>query len=220
VRLALGRTAAQDALDVGAEADVEHPVGLVEHDVADVIQRQGAARQVVEHTAGRADDDGRPAPDLDELLVEALTTIDGHGAAVGAGREPGSLFGDLHDQLTGRRQDQRLGTGLIVVAPLIHEGQEEGGGLPGAGLGLSNDIASAEGFRDERRLDRGGFEVARAVERRQQLGAKGKRVETARGLHGRCGRQTRLQINESNRTKRVVLNILLSSLNPFRRPVQ
>ena len=41
----------------GAEADVEHPVGLVEHDVADLVERQRAAVQVVEHAAGRADDE-------------------------------------------------------------------------------------------------------------------------------------------------------------------
>ena len=56
-RLPLLRAAAQDALDVRPEADVEHAVGLVEDDVADVVERQGAARQVVEHPARRADDD-------------------------------------------------------------------------------------------------------------------------------------------------------------------
>ena len=78
----------------------------------------------------------------------------------------------------------------------IHEGQEEGGGLARAGLGLAENVASAEGFRDEGGLNRGGFAIAGAVERRQQFGAEGKRVEADLRLLEKCGRQTYLQMNK------------------------
>ena len=49
----------------GPEADVEHAVGLVEHDVADAVEVQGAAGQVIEHAARGADDE------IDALLQGA-----------------------------------------------------------------------------------------------------------------------------------------------------
>ena len=85
-RLPLRRAAAEDALDVGPEADVEHAVGLVEDDVADVVERQRAARQVVEDAAGRADDEIDAAPkSRSSLLLEALAAVDGHTVAGGVG---------------------------------------------------------------------------------------------------------------------------------------
>ena len=42
------RDLAKDSLDVGAEADVEHPVGLVEDDVEDVAQVERTSLDVVD----------------------------------------------------------------------------------------------------------------------------------------------------------------------------
>ena len=47
----------EDALDVLEEAEVEHLVGLVEHDVAAGVQHQRVARDEVEHAADGADHD-------------------------------------------------------------------------------------------------------------------------------------------------------------------
>ena len=170
------RAAAQDAFDVGPEADVEHAVGLVEDDVADVVQRQGAAA-----TGGRAR--GRacrrrcrqPLLQLRQLLAEALAAVDRHGAAVaGCGDSLRGLLGDLDDQFARRGQDEGLRAGLVVVAPGVEEGQQERGGLAGAGLGLADDVAAGEGFGDEGGLNRGGFAVAGAVESGQQVGERGR----------------------------------------------
>src|SRR3982750_1936407 len=54
-RLALLRQVAQDALQVGQEADVEHPVGLVEHHVLDLVQHAVLGLDVVEQAAGGGD---------------------------------------------------------------------------------------------------------------------------------------------------------------------
>ena len=42
-RLALARTRLDDPVDGRAEAHVEHPVGLVEHEHADRVELEGAA---------------------------------------------------------------------------------------------------------------------------------------------------------------------------------
>ena len=46
----------EDPPDVGHEAHVEHPVGLVEDDGGYVAEAQGALAEVVEDTSGGADD--------------------------------------------------------------------------------------------------------------------------------------------------------------------
>ena len=52
-------SAAQDLLDLRAEAHVEHPVGLVEHEDRDVLDRDEAAVHQVLQPARRGDDDLR-----------------------------------------------------------------------------------------------------------------------------------------------------------------
>ena len=58
--LARGGQLAEDPLDVGPKPDVEHPVGLVEDDVDDVAEIERPPLDVVEHAAGRADDQVDP----------------------------------------------------------------------------------------------------------------------------------------------------------------
>ena len=108
-RLPLLRAAAQDLLDVGAEADVEHAVGLVEDDVADAVERQRAAARWSRTRPGRADDDG-------DALASARRAAGGsagrrRSARSGNAGSGASLLAssrDLDDQLAGRRQDEGL----------------------------------------------------------------------------------------------------------------
>ncbi len=77
---------AQNALDVGAKADVEHAVGFVEHDVDDVAQIKRSSFDVVENAAGRADHDVDAASQganlaLDRLAAEGTAHADCRPAA-------------------------------------------------------------------------------------------------------------------------------------------
>ena len=75
----------EDALDVGTEPDVEHPVGLVEDDMHDLTHEEGAAFHVVEHPAGRTDHDLDAAAQRPELPLDRLAAVDAanrHIAAV------------------------------------------------------------------------------------------------------------------------------------------
>ena len=56
-RLPVGRQHRQDLLDVVEEAQVEHAVGLVEHERADAAEVELLALGQVEQAAGRTDDD-------------------------------------------------------------------------------------------------------------------------------------------------------------------
>src|SRR5262249_171928 len=83
--LPFARAVTPNPLDIGPEADVEHPVGLVEDDVADVVKGQRSAGQVVQDTARCADNDGGATLQLHQLLADALAAVDGDGPAVPAG---------------------------------------------------------------------------------------------------------------------------------------
>ena len=144
----------EDPLDVGAEPDVEHPVGLVEDDVEDVAQVERPPLDVVEDAARGADDD-----------VDARAA--GPGAAARSARRrrcrrwrrrwPWASFceldDDLLDQFAGRRQDDGLGASAARFEHL-DERDAERGGLAGAGLGLADDVEAVEGLGDEGGLDR------------------------------------------------------------------
>ncbi|GAB7304488.1 hypothetical protein MAFF212519_23670 [Clavibacter michiganensis] len=70
--MAHGRGLREELLDVGEEPEVEHLVGLVEHHLAHVLEREQALAHEVEETARRADDDLRAGLELLDLPSYAL----------------------------------------------------------------------------------------------------------------------------------------------------
>ena len=103
------RGAGQDRLDVLGEAHLEHLVGLVEHQEAQLGQVQGALLQVVHDPAGGADHDVHAAAQGGELDAVPLAAVDRQHVQAGQVRGvPLEGLGDLERQLTGRRQHQRL----------------------------------------------------------------------------------------------------------------
>jgi len=66
---------------------------------------------VVEHPSGGTDDDVDAARERPELLLDRLAAVDPADLDVLAVRELLQLDDDLLDELTGRRQDDRLGPG-------------------------------------------------------------------------------------------------------------
>jgi hypothetical protein len=73
------RGTSEDALDVVAEADVEHPVDLVEHRDADVVEAEVPALDHVQHAPGGADDDLGPLREAVGLGLDLLPAVDGAG---------------------------------------------------------------------------------------------------------------------------------------------
>ncbi len=133
---------ADDLADVGDEAHVEHPVGLVQDEDLDLGEVDAALADVVEQAAGCGDQDLDAAPEGLDLGIDA-------GAAVDDGRPERNAptvcldrLGDLDRQLAGRGEDEdphrvarRREAGVAVVPQGLQDRQDEGGGLAGSGLG-------------------------------------------------------------------------------------
>ena len=107
-RLPLGRAAAQNLFDVGPEADVEHPVGFVQHDESQIVERERAAAQVVEHPARRADDHVGAALQFFDLAADRLAAVEGHDVDLPAVGQLDELLAHLDGQLARRHHDQGL----------------------------------------------------------------------------------------------------------------
>ncbi len=89
------RATAEDLFDVGAEADVQHAVGLVEDDETQLAQHQRAAAHQVQDAAGGAHDQGGPLVELFGLFADGLAAVDGHDVDVTPLGQLGALVADL-----------------------------------------------------------------------------------------------------------------------------
>src|SRR5262249_40067641 len=67
---------AQDPLDIGAEADVEHPVGFVEDNVKDVTEVERLALHVIEDASGGADNNVNAPMQRSQLTLDRLAAVD------------------------------------------------------------------------------------------------------------------------------------------------
>ena len=129
----------EDRLDVDDEAHVEHPIRLVEDDGMDPIEAELAATDEVEDASRRADHDLRAVLERGDLAVHARAAVDGDGADVAELAEALDLLRDLHAELAGRGQDQRLHPERGGI-DLLDDRDPERGGLAGAGLRLADEV--------------------------------------------------------------------------------
>ena len=165
------RQCGDDTANVTNEAEVEHAVRLVEHEMADLVQLQLAGAHQVADAAWRADHDvGARAHPL-HLHEAADATKNGNDAAL-LSAEPAQAFLDLQCQFAGRRQDQgACGEAMrrrLIGCQVLQHRQGECGGLAGAGLGDAEQIAAGEQVRNGDCLDRRWLEEMRPVEGAQQ----------------------------------------------------
>ena len=172
-RLPLGGNLAQDAFDVGQEAQVQHFVGFVEHQHRQSAQLQMTLLGQVEQAPRGADDDVGPGPqrfDLGLIRASAVDRDDAQRAsAVGALAVGAEVFGragqvvvDLHAQLAGGHHDERArhpvewavrgGTG----GDAVQQGHTEGEGLAHAGAGLTDEVVAGQGQWQRQLLNREG----------------------------------------------------------------
>lgn len=141
--LGVGWALFEDAVDDGQEAGVEHLVGFVEDEDADVVEGEAVALDELLEAPRGGDEDFKGAVDVSAGL--------GHGGAAEAGADAdagvvGEVFegaGDLLAEVAGGYEDYCprkafFGDGVAVVFELL-EGVEDGKGvsegLAGAGLG-------------------------------------------------------------------------------------
>ena len=142
-----------DSLDVRHEAHVEHPVGLVEHEVLDVFQRQIFLGDMIEQTPGRGDDDVGSSFQLIVLLAVLHAAVNNGCSQIGVLRKIPERRLDLRGQLA-RRLDDQCARILLRLVELRENRQAERRRLAGAGLGAADQVAALEKQRDAPELNR------------------------------------------------------------------
>ncbi|MCY1345952.1 hypothetical protein D9M69_320240 [compost metagenome] len=183
--LAAFREGFEDHFEVVHEAELEHLVRFVQHQLLHGGEHLVIATQVVAETAGGGHDHlGALAQGL-ELRPHGRAAVNGDhvqaGHLLGVGFEGGS---DLQCELAGRCQDQRLrlSSGRIDAR---QDRQREGCGLAGTGLGLANHVVAGEDHRNRLGLDGGRLFIADRSDCGQYIGMNAERGESAEFLgHG------------------------------------
>ena len=163
-RLPLFGQQREDSPDVVDETHVEHSVGFVEDEEADVGQRDVTLADQVEQASRRGYQqvdaalqriDLRPLVDAAEDHAVADVRVAGIVAAA---------FVDLDRQFARRREHQRLDRAPPFGARLgreqLEDRQREGRRLARPGLGAAQQVAAFECGRDGLLLDRSGGRVA------------------------------------------------------------
>jgi hypothetical protein len=151
----------EDLLDVRFEAQIDHPVGLVHHDVGALVEDQVAVLQHVDQTTRSCDDDLAAHPQPETLLFSAETSDDDHGADPQRLSELDGFLFDLLREFTSGGQDDGVGTLIGVFRALDlrqgldpgQQGDEEREGLAGAGLGDADDVPILHSYRNGLPLD-------------------------------------------------------------------
>ena len=171
------RGGVEQGLDVLDEAHVEHLVGLVEHDDLELVEPQRAAVHQVDRPAGGGDDDVDALGQAAQLRADGGAAVDGEHAGAHAAAVAGDGLGDLQRELAGRGEDEAerggaAGAARALLAQALQHRQREGGGLAGAGGGLTDQVTALDQRRDRLGLDRGGGGVAERGDGPLELGAQ------------------------------------------------
>ena len=137
--LALRRQQRDHAPDVGQEAHVEHPIGLVEHEDLDAAEIDVALRRVIEEPPGRRNQHVDAAAQQRGLRVYVHTAEYHRGAQRHVLAVASHAVLDLRRELPRRREDQRADAPPAVArrggGQALKEGQREARRLAGARLG-------------------------------------------------------------------------------------
>jgi len=153
-RLARGRKRGQDALDVGQETHVEHPIGLVEHEHLDTAQVDVLESHVVEQAAGGGDHHHAPVAQRALLRTHLHAADDGGCTQPEMVPERERLLVDLKRQFPGGREDQGPAAGARARVQALQDRQEKGGGLARARRRAGDQVAAGQGDRDRPGLNR------------------------------------------------------------------
>ena len=149
-----------DPFDVGDEAHVQHAVGFVDDEQFDAGEEEAAALGMVEQPAGGCDQHVDAARQLGVLVAERDAADQERDVEFLADAVFVEILFDLGCKFAGRFEDQGARHSCPGAALFQHgeHGQDEGGGLAGAGLGDAENVAAGQNVRDRLFLNgsRGG----------------------------------------------------------------
>lgn len=190
--LLFAREGGDDLFDVAEEAHVEHAINFIEDEKFDAGEVDVALVHVIEETARAGDEDVDALFHGADLWVFPNTTEDEGLAEADVFAVGLEALRDLAGELAGGGEDEDAGGSALgmtwVVVEGVEDGQREGCGFSGAGLGDSHEIAAFEKDRDRLSLDGRGDGVVLLGESTLEGSCEGKLLECSRGhvvLRGR-----------------------------------
>ena len=92
----------------------------------------------------------------------------------------------LQREFPGGSQDERIDAAAGPAHQSLQDRKQEGGGLPGAGLGRPDQVSAPDRVRDRALLDRGGLGVSHLANARTQLCVEGEVLEGRRARRWAC----------------------------------
>ena len=142
-----------DPLHGREEPHVRHSVGLVDHDVVDVVERQRTHRDQVLEPAGAGNDEVDAG--VERLALRAVPDAAvqrDHPASAVAG-EGCDGVGDLLGQLARRGEHERSRSTATRRGQVQHQRQPEGQRLAGTGRRTPGHVTAGQHVGDDSRLD-------------------------------------------------------------------
>ena len=165
----LGGKGLRNRPNVLGEAPAQHLVGLVQNEVAHVVEQEGALVNEVDDASGGADDDLGAALERADLGTVGGTAVDGHHVQpAGTGGHVGDGLGALEGELASGGQDKGLDHAVTGVDG-VQERQTEGRGLSGSGLSDADDVTAGQQNRDRLPLNGGGVHEAHVGDGLEQV---------------------------------------------------
>ena len=143
--LAIGRSGRDDLLDGGQEAHVEHAVGLIQNQDADIAEIHQVAAHEVGQSSRSCDQHLRAVTNGPQLRILAQAADGDGGANAGAGRHFDERVVDLHGEFARGAQDNGADAGarglLGEIANNLEDGQDKRERFAGAGLRGGHQVA-------------------------------------------------------------------------------
>ena len=170
-RLALGRQRGDDALDIGPEAHVHHPVRLVEHEHLEPSEVGRRRAHVIHQAARRRDDDRDARAQCAILRVHRHAAIDRRAGDLRVVRQTLDRVFDLDGQLACGRENQRARASQLLVGHVeqaVQDRQHERDRLAGAGLRGRQHVVSGERVRNDGALYGPRLEIAHVLHALEQ----------------------------------------------------
>jgi hypothetical protein len=171
-RLPLRRDMFHDPADIGQEAHVEHPVGLVKHKHLYVRQFNRVLSDVIEQAARTCDDYLRPALQLLFLEMGAHASVDRDAMQSCLFSKAADRLMDLLRQFARRRDDECADTAARSLHKPVQDRQYKCGGFTCPGLRQAHYIATLHYRRDRLCLDRSRGDIPDGLYPGRDMGVK------------------------------------------------
>ena len=157
-----------DLLDVVDEAHVEHGVGFIEDQMAELVEVDESLLDQIQQPTGRRHDDVHPPAQLVDLTVLGNPAKNDHRTQGRSLAVVDDVLVNLRSEFAGGGQNQRphppFFSGFRPFGQLVHNGQREGCGFSGSGLGHAQYITSRKNKGNGFALNGRGLGVTKRFE--------------------------------------------------------